>query len=285
MTATPPHAQVGLVAHLASPLQSWGERSHFNERDTARFPTRSGVLGLVASALGHSREDDIDYLRPLSLTVRVDRPGTITRDYHTVGGGRPRQTTVATAKGGPRAGATTTLVSHRYYLADAAFTIALTTPAEHAELVGACAAALREPSRPPYLGRRSCPPTAALLIGEFTNPLAHLTALPLAQPQPRRHTTPPVRVTFHSDHPLDWLDNHPPTAASGSHTLRGATPVSEINDDPVSFAPHHRTYRTRPLYTRHITRPTTQCAGRGTDYLHAVTHYLDNPTTTGKTAP
>ncbi|WP_328965794.1 CRISPR-associated protein Cas5 [Streptomyces virginiae] len=41
-----------MLLRLTGPLQSWGTHSHFNERDTAAFPTLSGVLGLLACALG-----------------------------------------------------------------------------------------------------------------------------------------------------------------------------------------------------------------------------------------
>ncbi|MEV7027174.1 CRISPR-associated protein Cas5, partial [Kitasatospora sp. NPDC093558] len=38
-------AQAVLVLRLAGPLQSWGERSAFNRRDTPPQPTKSGVVG------------------------------------------------------------------------------------------------------------------------------------------------------------------------------------------------------------------------------------------------
>ena len=63
------------------------------------------------------------------MTVRVDRPGVLLRDLHTVGGGMSAKDTVTTADGGKRSGATGTLLSHRMYLADAAFTVAVTTAA------------------------------------------------------------------------------------------------------------------------------------------------------------
>ena len=37
---------------LDSPLQSWGVDSRYQQRDTAAFPTKSGLLGLLAAALG-----------------------------------------------------------------------------------------------------------------------------------------------------------------------------------------------------------------------------------------
>ena len=37
-----------LLFRLQGPLQSWGISSHSTERDTAREPSKSGVIGLVA---------------------------------------------------------------------------------------------------------------------------------------------------------------------------------------------------------------------------------------------
>ena len=43
-----------LLLRLAAPLQSWGADSKFEVRKTNREPTKSGVLGLLAAALGYS---------------------------------------------------------------------------------------------------------------------------------------------------------------------------------------------------------------------------------------
>ena len=45
-----------LLLRLAAPLQSWGADSKFEVRKTNREPTKSGVLGLLAAALGYRRE-------------------------------------------------------------------------------------------------------------------------------------------------------------------------------------------------------------------------------------
>ncbi|MEO3862796.1 type I-E CRISPR-associated protein Cas5/CasD [Acrocarpospora sp. B8E8] len=91
MTAT-------LLIRLAGPLQAWGTGSRFLHRDTdPERPTKSGVLGLLAAADGHHRDQhDTDYpdalplaiLAKLRFGVRADRPGVLIRDFHTVGGGR-----------------------------------------------------------------------------------------------------------------------------------------------------------------------------------------------------
>ncbi|MGC0316967.1 type I-E CRISPR-associated protein Cas5/CasD [Kitasatospora acidiphila] len=254
------------MLHLAGPLQSWGERSQFNQRDTAPFPTRAGVIGLLASALGRDRGAPIDDLTGLRLTVRSDRPGVLLRDLHTVGGGLSGRDTVTTAEGRKRSGATATLLSHRYYLADAAFTAAIT--GEDADLLEACAQALRAPKWPPYLGRRSCPPEGPLLLGLLHEPLRHLVQLPLAT---RATGEQPIRVTFHSDQPLHQLPGH-------EHDIEGAEPAGDITDDPLGYHPRHRAYRSRARYQRVLTLPAQQCAGLGTAYLTRVAAYLDQRT-------
>ena len=46
-----------LLLRLAAPLQSWGADSKFETRKTNREPTKSGVIGLLAAALGLRRDD------------------------------------------------------------------------------------------------------------------------------------------------------------------------------------------------------------------------------------
>ncbi len=41
-----------LLLWFEANLQSWGHDSKFGRLDTLNFPTKSGVLGLVCSALG-----------------------------------------------------------------------------------------------------------------------------------------------------------------------------------------------------------------------------------------
>ncbi|MFJ4774130.1 type I-E CRISPR-associated protein Cas5/CasD [Streptomyces uncialis] len=77
-----------LLVRLAGPLQSWGVASRFALRDTHPRPTKSGVVGLCAAALGLDRDEPLGELAALLFGVRADRPGTPLRDYHTVGGGR-----------------------------------------------------------------------------------------------------------------------------------------------------------------------------------------------------
>ncbi|MFD9061839.1 type I-E CRISPR-associated protein Cas5/CasD [Kitasatospora purpeofusca] len=262
----------GLLLRLAGPLQSWGERSQFNERDTAPFPTRSGVIGLLASALGRPRGADIGDLATLALTVRADRPGVLLRDLHTVGGGLPAAGSVTTAEGRKRSGAAATLLSHRHYLADAAFTAALTGDPD---LLAACADALAAPHWPPFLGRRSCPPEGPLLLGLLDDAFHHLVHLPLARRRPGDGRG--AEVVFHGDRPLTTLA--PPAGGAGRDD--GTHPAGQVTDEPDTFHPRHRSYRARSRYQRTLALPAEQCAGLGTAYLTALgdylTHQADRP--------
>ncbi|MGW1539793.1 type I-E CRISPR-associated protein Cas5/CasD [Streptomyces sp. NPDC002309] len=269
-----PTPEPGLLLRFAGHLQSWGLHSHFNERDTAGFPTRSGVIGLLASALGRNRDQPIDDLTALHMTVRTDRPGVMLRDLHTVGGGLPPKATVTTAEGKKRPGDTGTLLTHRYYLADAAFTLALTAPpdTEVSALLDRCTAALRNPRWPLHLGRRSCPPEGPLLLGQSEDALYHLVHLPLAARPTKNRVPGGVPVEFLADRPL----NHLPTPAGtvGETDGDGSHPSGEVNDQPVNYHPRHRSYRARPLYRRTLLLPPTQFAGLGTDQLTALHQYI-----------
>ena len=131
-------------------MQSWGLKAKWDVRDTGEEPSKSGVIGLMGCALGYSRNDsrltdELDAL--LRIGIRVENPGEITKDYHTVIGDLP------TAEGKLRE---TTIVSSRAYLQDAAFLIVIEGPRE---LLIRISNALKDPKWPVYLGRKSCPPT------------------------------------------------------------------------------------------------------------------------------
>lgn len=73
-----------LLLRLAAPMQSWGINSKFNRRTTNMEPTRSGVIGMLAAAMGVSREDSLDAFKILRFGVRIDQPGTMNRDFQVV---------------------------------------------------------------------------------------------------------------------------------------------------------------------------------------------------------
>jgi CRISPR system Cascade subunit CasD len=138
-----------LLLRLVGPMQSWGTTSRFDERDTGKEPSKSGVLGLVAAALGIDRENWIDLkpLCPLHMGVRHDRPGVPKRDYQTA----QRVIAADGSKIHP------TAVTNRHYLADAAFLVGL-NGADRA-LLERIHAAFGDPVWPLALGRKSYVPS------------------------------------------------------------------------------------------------------------------------------
>lgn len=206
-----------LLMRLAGPMQSWGIDSKFDVRRTEREPSKSGVIGMAAAALGIARQDK-EALRPLAALrfgVRVDREGRMLRDFHMV---RQEQ------KNG------SSYVTYRYYLADAVFTAGLEGDRALLEQIGQ---ALRAPAFPLYLGRRSCPPTLPLCLGIRQGSL--LDVLRTEPMQGRKPETGKLRIVADAD-PAD----------------PAAVPRQDL---PVSFSPVHRQYGFRPVREWRLDRP------------------------------
>jgi len=96
-----------LLLRLAAPLQAWGADSKFETRKTGREPTKSGVIGLLAAALGLRRDESeaLTRLTGLRFGVRVEREGQLLVDYHTAKTQDEK----------------TSYVTYRHYLQDAVF--------------------------------------------------------------------------------------------------------------------------------------------------------------------
>ena len=144
-----------LVLRLEGPLQSWGERSRWDARDSALMPTKSGVVGLLGCAMGYSSDETkklSDLGKALLYAVRADNPGRLMVDYQTV---QAQQGYLLSADGKPRSSGNT-IVSRRQYLEGASFTVLFTGDTI---LLEQCGDALQNPKWPIYLGRKSCVPT------------------------------------------------------------------------------------------------------------------------------
>jgi CRISPR system Cascade subunit CasD len=241
----------GIVLRLAGPLQSWGEHSTFSERDTLRFPTRSGITGLLAAAQGIGRGEPLTRFGDLTLTVRVDRPGTLLPDFHTAGGGLPRARSVPTADGGRRAEGKATVVTRRWYLSDAVFTVAAEGPAP---LVQDIAAALGAPRWQPYLGRRSCPPDQPLLLRTTTGDpaweLRHAVPLPAS------------RAGRDGQVPVELITETPDQDAA----------LTEVCDLPEVLGRDERRYRTRAIYRTTVGVPAALASWRDAAAYHQALH-------------
>lgn len=134
-----------LLLRIAAPLQSWGSSSKFEVRKTENVPTKSGIIGLLAAALGRRRDESLEDLNRLRFGVRVDQEGKLLRDFHMVHGEKASYLTT------------------RYYMADAVFVAALES--DDMEFLKKLEQAVKNPAFPLFLGRRSCPPTQPLVLG------------------------------------------------------------------------------------------------------------------------
>lgn len=137
-----------LLIRLSGPLQSWGESARFNMRPTQQTPTKSGVLGLICAAMGISRNDTetLSKLSDMDFGVRVDCPGQLLIDFHTV-------SKVVNVKGEfPQ----DTTITDRYYLAGATFLAGLGS--KDRAFLERIHNALLQPQWLLFLGRKSCMP-------------------------------------------------------------------------------------------------------------------------------
>lgn len=137
-----------LLLRLAAPMQSWGVGSKFNFRTTNLEPTRSGVIGMIAGAMGVGREDSLADFSKLKFGVRIDQPGELDKDFHMV------HQEIGTK--------INSWLTNRYYLFDAVFLVGLEG---EMGLLKSIDDAIKKPVYPIYLGRRSCPPTGEISLG------------------------------------------------------------------------------------------------------------------------
>lgn len=179
-------------------MQSWGTTSRFDQRDTGKEPSKSGVVGLLAAALGIDRENwtDLEPLTRLSMGVRHDRPGVPKRDYQTAG--CARNDTIIRADGTPSKDG---VVSHRFYIADAAFLVGL--EGDDRMLLEKANANLKNPAWPLALGRKSYVSSDSIWIedGLQDDPLREVLARWPWIASPRKWEEPPEKllVSFESE--------------------------------------------------------------------------------------
>lgn len=193
-----------LLLRLEAPLMSFGGAAVDEQRITRQMPALSMLTGLLANALGwhHTDVERLDRLQQrLQVATRRDKAGTTLVDFQTVDLGQDFLRETWTSRGRPESrgggNASGTHIRYRHFLADAAYTVALTLePAAEAPTLDELEAALLRPARPLWIGRKSCLP-ARPLLGDPAHPhrvqaptvLAALVAAPPAHKR-RRHGEP-----------------------------------------------------------------------------------------------
>jgi CRISPR system Cascade subunit CasD len=230
-----------LLMPLAGPMQSWGYRSRFDDRDTALEPTRSGILGLLCAACCIPRAD-IDSLRRLNdalrIGVRVDAPGRVMVDFHTA-------QNVLKASGGLQE----TVISNRFYLADARFMVGLESASLN--LLRELETALRDPAWTLCLGRKSFPLAQPPYLPDDHDSLRlntrledALQAAPWFRLRSRERPPASVRCVIEREDSSDG-----PTTADGNAV------VMTMGDLPLDFENRH--FGLRRVIVERLSAPLT----------------------------
>ena len=254
-----------LALFLDAPLQSWGSCSRHPRRNTAWFPSKSGVIGLIAAAMGidHESPDQAEQLIPLAslqmTTVglprvkpcarrRAEEKGaaltegdlletTLLEDYHTVQRTRLADGSVDENARTRQPG---TKLSWRFYLEEVRFGVLL---AGDLKWVAVAAEHLKDPRWGVWLGRKACIPAAPLLVGVFED-------------EPRAFAALLQRAGLQTDWPLDRLRCQRETREATSGSL-------SLPDQPIRFGP---TPPDREFHPRLIEESTADTVlGRGRD--------------------
>lgn len=152
-----------LVFHIYAPMASWGTNAIGSMRMSDSVPSKSAILGMVAAALGITRDKEdqlISLNRGLRFAVRIDASGHLLTDYHTtqVGSGtkfRDRSSRRAELMDNPSQ--LNTILSTRQYRMDASYTIALWAVEGASYSLEQIQSALEQPQHLLFLGRKSCP--------------------------------------------------------------------------------------------------------------------------------
>lgn len=210
-----------LLIELRGPQQAWGSRSRFAVRATELAPTKSGVVGMIAAALGMERTAPLDRFADLRFGVRIDQPGRVERDFQTTRSFDGRHSYP---------------LSQRYYLADAVFVVGV----EGAETeLATYREALARPYFPLFLGRRAFPPEGPLdmwLVPDALEPTLEQHPWRARAHHRRRFGDERVRLQIVQD--------------------AGADAGGETRPDvPVSFDPRRRRYESREVASRWIDVP------------------------------
>lgn len=183
-----------LVLRLEGPLVAFGREAVDARGPVGDFPAASMLTGLLANALGWRREERERHARlqeRLVFAARLDRAGTRLTDFQSAQLAQAdRGWTTRGASEGRAGGAGTYSAPHirlREYDADKCVTVALRLlDSAETPTMDDLVAALAEPARPLFLGRKPCLPAVALLCGtpDADGLLAALAAVPPDDPDP-----------------------------------------------------------------------------------------------------
>ncbi|MEQ9107533.1 MAG: type I-E CRISPR-associated protein Cas5/CasD [Limnobacter sp.] len=225
---------------LEGPLQSWGSESLYSRRDTLNFPTLSGVMGIICSAMGRGGEER-EFLAEFANChwhvssyelERADKTSIAAsrlEDFHMVGSGYDdnnkwqKLSIPKTSEGKPAVGGGAKM-TFRYYLENAAFGVIMSIPEERAAEIES---ALLSPIWSIFLGRKNCVPSEVVFQGVYENQAnAHKKVAEIAQLKMRRK------------------------AFEVSSEIENADEIIQLKDVPVQFG-SKKQYKNRQVALTH----------------------------------
>jgi CRISPR system Cascade subunit CasD len=191
-----------LLLRLEAPLMAFGREMVDATGPTRDDPDVSLLTGLFANALGYRRGETARHQRlqdRLVHAVRLDREGETLIDFQTARLAKDDQGWTTRGEPEGRAGGAASYDSphlrYRHYRADARATLAvMLRDAHETPTLADLAAALDEPARPLFIGRKPCLPAEPLRLALVEAPslVAALDSVPA--PGATRHVLPPAEA-------------------------------------------------------------------------------------------
>ena len=223
-------------------MQAWGASSKYQYRETNNFPTKSGIIGMIAAAMGIDKhcpneEKFIAPLAELGFTAihlpKKHSPTTRLMDFHTVGGGydknaslREKMSIPPKATGAPFG----TVITRRSYLTDGSFAILLEGDKDTLHSI---AKALTNPVWGIWFGRKTCLPATPLTPTHGESAQEGLDQL--LQKLPDQNPIPLEQLEYQTDATMTQL---------GDGTF-------QQSDEPIAYGKHQGAiptpYRSRTL--------------------------------------
>jgi CRISPR system Cascade subunit CasD len=243
-----------LLLRFDTPLVSFGAPMVDQQGVIQPMPARSMLAGLLANALGyrHGEHDRLQRLQErVRFAARTDRAGAALVDYQVADLGQPwmdpaRHGWTTRGRLMERTGASGDAlhIRYRHYRADSIHTVALRLDPEDEEpTLDATAAALAEPARPLFLGRKTCLPASPILLGIIEAP--SLVEVLVNVPRPARSDAGALQA---------WWDDGEDESASVSPSR--LIPVTDERDWRNQIHVGRRLLR-----QGHVDPPTEQCHG------------------------
>lgn len=226
---------------LEGPFLAFGGEAVDARGVIADFPGASMITGLLANAIGWRRTDRDELARlqaRLHYAARIDHDGTRLTDFQTAQLRKDDMGWTTHGKPEGRGGSANTYnaphIRQRDYDADKRVVVALRLdPTDEAPTLAQFAAALDEPARPLFLGRKPCLPTGRICAGivDADGFLAALESMPVATGVIPRVLLPGTEAGRGGDEIRPWSDQR--DWHSGVH---GGTRTVRIRSLPLQEA-------------------------------------------------